>query len=80
VRDEPTRARLIELNQKLLKGGDHALPENREPNDTRTSVTTKATETAEANNTTAIFQASTTGPTIQPPCAGRAVSWDVEIT
>ena len=34
VCDEPTRARLIELNQKLLKGGDHAPPENRKPNDT----------------------------------------------
>jgi hypothetical protein len=34
VCDEPTRARLIELNQKLLKGGEPAVPENREPNDT----------------------------------------------
>jgi len=34
VCDEPTRARLIELNQKLLKGGDHALPEATEPSDT----------------------------------------------
>ena len=34
VCDEPTRARLTELNQKLLKGGDHAPPENRKPNDT----------------------------------------------
>ena len=34
VCDEPTRARLIELNQKLLKGGDHPLQGNREPNDT----------------------------------------------
>ena len=34
VCDEPTRARLIELNQKLLKGGDHGLPENTEPSGT----------------------------------------------
>jgi predicted Zn-dependent protease len=34
VCDEPTRARLIELNRKLLKGGEHALPKDTEPNDT----------------------------------------------
>jgi predicted Zn-dependent protease len=34
VCDEPTRARLIELNRKLLEGGEHALPKDTEPNDT----------------------------------------------
>jgi hypothetical protein len=34
VCDEPTRARLIELNRKLLKGGEYALQEATKPNNT----------------------------------------------